>query len=206
MKIHKLELGFFNVNSYILETKKFSCLIDPGADYGTISGLIKERDINIDFILNTHGHYDHIGAVNEASSDLGVPFYIHRSDEPLIKDPTLNLSATFGNTDYKVEQYNLLDEGKDLFGLKIDLFNLPGHTPGCMMIKFEDIIFSGDVLFKGSIGRTDLVKGDHNKMEQSLKRFREFDRSCRIFPGHGPETTLDFEVKNNYYLKDVFFD
>ncbi len=204
LKINKLELGFFSVNCYILETQRFSCLIDPGADFDIIDDFILKNNIRIDFILNTHGHYDHIGAVNSVADKFNIPFYIHKNDEQLIKDPSLNLSAVFGNTNYKVKKYDLIEEEKNLLGFNIETFNLPGHTPGCILIKYEDVIFSGDVLFKGSIGRTDLALGSPPEMSKSLKRFKDFNPSCRIYPGHGPETKLDFEIKNNYYLKGIF--
>jgi hydroxyacylglutathione hydrolase len=204
LKIHKLELGFFNVNCYILQTQRFSCLIDPGADFGIIQDFILKNNIKIDFILNTHGHYDHIGAVNAVVDQFDVPFYVHKQDEQLLSDPMSNLSSVFGDKDYIVEKYELIEEDNNLFGLDIETLHLPGHTPGSILIKYKDVLFSGDVLFKGSIGRTDLVLGSALKMAKSLQRFKDIHGVCKVYPGHGPETKLDFEIKNNYYLKDIF--
>ena len=204
LKIHKLELGFFNVNCYILQTQRFSCLIDPGADFDIICDAILKNNIKLDFILNTHGHYDHIGAVNAVVDQFNIPFYVHKNDEQLVRDPMANLSSVFGDKDYIVEKYELIEEGNDLFGLGVETFHLPGHTPGSILIKYKDVIFSGDVLFKGSIGRTDLVLGSASEMAESLQRFKDLDAECSVYPGHGPETKLDFEIKNNYYLKGIF--
>jgi glyoxylase-like metal-dependent hydrolase (beta-lactamase superfamily II) len=173
VEIKKFELQFFNVNCYLINYKNNFFLIDPGSEYQRIKKYILEKKIKLDFILNTHGHYDHIGAVNDLIMELGIPFYIHEKEEDIIKDPQKNLSSDF-----------------DLNGLSLTTYNL---------IKGNHI----DVLFNGSIGRTDLPGGSSEEMEISLRKIKTLDKKLKILPGHGPESTLEEELKNNYFLKDL---
>jgi glyoxylase-like metal-dependent hydrolase (beta-lactamase superfamily II) len=205
VEIKKFELQFFNVNCYLINYKNNFFLIDPGSEYQRIKKYILEKKIKLDFILNTHGHYDHIGAVNDLIMELGIPFYIHEKEEDIIKDPQKNLSSDFDLNGLSLTTYNLIKGNHidNFLNKDIEIMNFPGHTPGSILIKIENCLFTGDVLFNGSIGRTDLPGGSSEEMEISLRKIKTLDKKLKILPGHGPESTLEEELKNNYFLKDL---
>jgi len=206
LKVKKLELGFFKVNCYILSLDEKDIIIDPGADFNTIQQYLKKENIKPDFILNTHGHYDHIGAVTDVISNYNIPFYIHELEEPIIKDPEKNLSSFFGKNGLSLKTYNLIKKSDYNyfadFGIKI--VNTAGHTPGSIIIIAGNCVFTGDLLFKESVGRTDLAGGDIIQMKKSLVKIKSMEAEMELHPGHGPSSTLEHELKNNYYLQDDF--
>lgn len=181
-------------------------IIDPGADFDIIKSSIEENCTKPDFILNTHGHYDHIGAVQDIISSYKIPFYIHELEEPIITDPDKNISSFFGKNELSLKTYDLIKNGDYNFftDLGIDIINVPGHTPGSIMIKTGNFLFTGDLLFKGTIGRTDLPGGDPEEIKRSLARIKKMDERSIIYPGHGEATSLEYELKSNYYLDDHF--
>ena len=201
-----MELGFFKVNCYILSLESVNIIIDPGADFDIIKSSIEENCTKPDFILNTHGHYDHIGAVQDIISSYKIPFYIHELEEPIITDPDKNISSFFGKNELSLKTYDLIKNGDYNFftDLGIDIINVPGHTPGSIMIKTGNFLFTGDLLFKGTIGRTDLPGGDQEEIKRSLARIKKMDERSIIYPGHGEATSLEYELKSNYYLDDHF--
>jgi len=201
-----LELGFFKVNCYILSLDRVNIIIDPGADFDIIQKNLKEDNIKPDFILNTHGHYDHIGAVKDIISNYRIPFYIHELEEPIIKDPEKNFSSFLGENELSLETYNLIKNTDYSYfaDLCVEIINVPGHTPGSIMIKTDNVLFTGDLLFKGAIGRTDLPGGNMKQMKKSLAKIKEMDRQLIIYPGHGEISSLECEMKSNYYLGDYF--
>jgi len=181
-------------------------IIDPGADFNIIKRSIEENCIKPDFILNTHGHYDHIGAVEDITSNYKIPFYIHEFEEPIITDPDKNISSFFGKNELSLKTYDLIKNTDYNFftDLGIDIINVPGHTPGSIIIKTGNFLFTGDLLFKGTIGRTDLPGGNLKEIKRSLVRIKKMDEKSIIYPGHGEVTSLEYELKSNYYLGDHF--
>ncbi|MDD5621835.1 MAG: MBL fold metallo-hydrolase [Actinomycetota bacterium] len=206
MNIKRLELGFFKVNCYILSLENVNIIIDPGADFDIIKNSIEENHTKPDFILNTHGHYDHIGAVRDIVSSYKIPFYIHEFEEPIITDPYKNISSFLGENELSLKTYDLIKNGDYEFfdDLGIDIINVPGHTPGSIVIKTGRSLFTGDLLFKGAIGRTDLPGGDPEEIKRSLERIKKMDKRSIIYPGHGEVTNLEYELKSNYYLGNHF--
>lgn len=207
--MNKLVLGQFAVNCYILTTNNANIIIDAGAEPEIIERYLKDEKINPDFLLNTHGHYDHIGAVGQIVSNHKIPFYIHKSEEFLITDQEKNLSSFFGKKGLILKTYNLINDKNfsffDKYGLRI--IHTPGHTPGSIIIAYQDLLFTGDLLFKGSIGRTDLPGGDSDKIKKSLaslKNLKCLNSEFKVLPGHGESSTLRYEFKNNYFLTDDF--
>jgi len=208
LKIKKLVLGFFTVNCYIVTTEETNFIIDPGADFKIIDNFMKSERINPEFILNTHGHYDHIGTVPEITEVYEIPFYIHSKEEPIVTDPGKNMSSFFGGNALSLKTYNLIED-TDLVFFKqrgIEIFNFPGHTPGSIAIKLNDFLFTGDFLFNGGIGRTDLPGGSSDEMIESLKKIKDFNQETVIYPGHGENSTLDWEFANNFYLSKDFME
>ncbi len=205
MKVKKLILGFFNVNCYIVYGGKVSFIIDPGADADKVINTLKNENIKPDFILNTHGHYDHIGAVPELVDYFKIPFYIHPGDELIIRSPEKNFSSIFSGNPLSLTTYNLINNEviEFLNNNDIKVFNMPGHTPGSIVILTGNYLFTGDLLFRGGIGRTDLYGGDYDMIVKSLKKLNEFDKNLLVFPGHGASTNLAWELENNYFLKSI---
>jgi hydroxyacylglutathione hydrolase len=208
-KVKRLVLGQFAVNCYILATGNAIIVIDAGAEPEIIERYLKDEKINPDFLLNTHGHYDHIGAVEKIVSNYKIPFYIHKSEESLITDIEKNMSSFFEKKGLLLKTYNLIDDKNssffDRYGLRI--IHTPGHTPGSIIIAYQDLLFTGDLLFKGSIGRTDLPGGDSDLIKKSLtslKRDKSLNSGFKVLPGHGEDSTLEYEFKNNYFLSEDF--
>ncbi len=208
MKIEKLVLGYFAVNCYIVELKDLKILIDPGADFKTVQELLISNNIRPDLIINTHGHYDHIGAVPEVVEEYGINFYIDREEEQIVIDPEKNCSSIFGQNTLSLKTYNLIsDADKKYFNrFEIEIIKTPGHTPGSIIIKIEKKLFTGDLLFKGAIGRTDLPGGNLSDIKSSLLKLKRFDKDLEVFPGHGPGTSLENEFETNPYLDSIFLD
>ena len=207
MRLIKLELGIFKVNCYILSLDNANVIIDPGAEFTVIKKNLEKSGIKPDFILNTHGHYDHIGAVKDIVFYYKIPFYIHEFEQQIITDPKKNFSSFFGENELSLETYNLIKNGYyDYFsGLGIEIINVPGHTPGSIMLRVGNILFTGDLLFKGAIGRTDLPGGNIIQIKKSLAKVKKMNGKFTIHPGHGPDSTLEYELKTNYYLRNDFF-
>ncbi len=206
MEIKRLELGDFQVNCYILHLDLANIIIDPGTDFDIIYRYFDESGTKPDLILNTHGHYDHIGAVDELMGEYGIPFYIHEAEEEIITDPSKNYSSFIDGNQLSLKTYNLVSS-KDMeyfAGLGIEIIHAPGHTPGSIILAAGGNLFSGDLLFKGGIGRTDLFGGDPLEIKRSLGRLKELDGGLVVHPGHGEDTVLRDEFEENYYLQDGF--
>jgi len=204
MNIDKIVVGPLSVNCYIIKLEKKVLVIDPGAEAEKIISFLDLKNLKPDLIINTHGHFDHIEAVPRLQEKYGIDFYIDPGDEEIITDPVKNGSSIFGQNKLSLETYNLIDDlAKKLFADNgIGIINTPGHSPGCIVIKIDDSLFTGDLLFKGSIGRTDLAGGSMHDMKSSLLKIRKMKDPLKIYPGHGPETDLEYEKNNNYYLRD----
>jgi len=208
LKIEKLILGYFAVNCYIVELKDLKILIDPGADFKTVQERLISNNTRPDLIINTHGHYDHIGAVPEVVEEYGINFYIDREEEQIVIDPEKNCSSIFGQNTLSLKTYNLISgaDKKYFNRFEIEIIKTPGHTPGSIIIKIEKKLFTGDLLFKGAIGRTDLPGGNLSDIKSSLLKLKRFDKDLEVFPGHGPGTSLENEFEANPYLDSVFLD
>jgi hydroxyacylglutathione hydrolase len=191
-----------------LSLGRVNIIIDPGADFDIIQKNIEKDNIKPNFILNTHGHYDHIGAVKDIISNYKIPFYIHEKEESIIADPEKNFSSFFGENELSLETYSLIKntDYRYFADMGIEIINVPGHTPGSIMFKVGDFLFTGDLLFKGAIGRTDLPGGDIKQIKKSLIKLKKMDRKLIIYPGHGQISSLGYELESNYYLGDDFLN
>jgi len=203
MEIKKFVLKFLDVNCYLINYKNCSFLIDPGSEFKRIKEYIVKNNIKLDFIINTHAHYDHFAAAADLMKEFDVPFYIHENEEDIMADPKKNLSSLLSSGELLLQTCSLIsgDVIDNFLNLGIKIMNFAGHTPGSIIIKIDDNLFTGDILFKGSIGRTDLPGGSSRKMNESLKIIKSFDKKLKIFPGHGPESTMREELENNYFLR-----
>jgi glyoxylase-like metal-dependent hydrolase (beta-lactamase superfamily II) len=204
IKLETLSVGPLAANCYLIinKTDKKCVLIDPGDEPAEILKRIQSSGAKLEGIFLTHGHIDHIGAL----AHLSAPTFIHKDDLAFLGNNQLNLS-NFLNLPFKLEKNNSDinsledDQVVEVAGLVFKIIHTPGHTPGSISIKFENILFTGDTLFCGSIGRTDLVYGSDTALLQSIKnKLLCFPGDTKIYPGHGPSSTLKEEKENNPYL------
>ena len=192
MNIKTLILGPLQVNCHILwETEK--CLvIDPGFEPERVMKTCDELGLKIQAILLTHGHFDHVGGVKKIAEKTGCQVFLHPDELSL---PPFITSGKLYYTDTYAEGDEIT-----LAGMTFTVLHTPGHTPGAVCLHFGDHLFTGDTLFAGSCGRTDLPGGSFATIKASLKRLASLPGNASIYPGHGEETTLETERKNNPYI------
>lgn len=202
----RIILGGLATNCYILgcpKTKE-ALVIDPAEESSTLFKLIKDYDFKLKYIINTHGHADHIGGNKILKEKYSAKLLIHILDKDMLVDTKKNFSYYTGLPVQSPAADDYLKDGMSLsLGSRtLLIIHTPGHSPGSVSIKLDDMIFTGDTLFKGSIGRTDLPGGSMTDIINSIKeKLLVFNSSCTVYPGHGPATTLHQELKNNPFLK-----
>ena len=202
LNIIKVVQGSLFTNSYIVSHAKSrdALIIDPIKPTDTYKEIISDKKLNTKAIILTHGHVDHI----EGIYDFDLPIMIHAKDIEYIKDPNLNLSAFTENemTEKDISIKALVDgEIIDLAGINFKVINTPGHTPGSISLYVENILFSGDTLFFDGIGRCDLPGGNCNAITSSIKeKLFILPDETKVFPGHGPLTTIGREKQSNSFL------
>ncbi len=185
-------------------------IIDPGADDYLILEAIKSQDISPQAILLTHGHVDHIGAVNSLRQSFGIPVFAGDGEQPLLSDPTANMSALTESAVTVDPPVNWLKDEELLViaDLSFKVLATPGHSPGgvCFLDESAGVVFVGDTLFYGSIGRTDFPGCSHTRLIDSISsKLLKLPNSIVCYPGHGPSTTIGAERVNNPFLKGDYF-
>lgn len=191
-------------NTYVYYDKATldAVVIDPSLCFKKEKEFIKKNKLKVKYILLTHGHADHIGDVLELKKFTGAEVVAHKKEKPMLNDQKKNLSDQFFakgiefDADIYVTGNDVLTLGKH----KFSFLETPGHTEGGMCIICGNEMFSGDTLFKGSVGRTDFYGGDYEKLLKSLKKLSNIDEGMKVYPGHGPATTIGEEKKSNYYM------
>jgi hydroxyacylglutathione hydrolase len=195
-------------NAYIVapEPGGLAIIVDAPPEPEKIGAVVAEHDLAVVAILLTHGHIDHTGGSGRLSRDLGSAVYVHPDDDFLTLHPAEQLRAMFGMLppgDFEVpDRFESLsdDQRLSVAGLGIEVRQTPGHTPGhcCFYLEGEGVLFSGDQLFAGSVGRTDLPGGSWEELITSMRgRVMSLDDDVRVLPGHGPETSIGHERRNN---------
>lgn len=206
----------FATNCWVLAPEKDSecVIIDPGMPDVSqqVEELLQRHNLKPVAIIATHGHLDHTFSIQPIADGYSIPAYIHSEDRAYLTAPEKLLSAEFSSTvagmkfNEPVQVLELKNaEIINLVGLSFKAIHAPGHTRGSLMFEVdEEVLVSGDVLFAGSIGRTDLPTGSAKEMEETLrKKVVPLSDHLQVLPGHGPETTMAFEKKNNPYLKSL---
>ena len=203
MQIHTLPLGAYQTNTYIVhDSGSSSCaIIDPGYEGQTILKKVASLGLTVDAILLTHGHFDHVGAVLEIQKAASCAIWMNQGDYSPARHPMRGMMYPLADT--TAAEINLCEEGEQIRagGLTFTTLETPGHTWGSVCYLCGDALFSGDTLFAGSCGRTDLPGGDWATITRSLGRLREMEADLRIFPGHGGSSTLNIEKTTNPYLR-----
>jgi hydroxyacylglutathione hydrolase len=207
MKFNVRAVGPFEENTYIVvdEATNRAVLIDPGAEPEEIAAMVRESGATLDAIWLTHAHLDHIGAIAGVRRQWKVPVHLHPDDLPLYERAT-DQADVYGvafeqpeNPDVELSDGDVLHVG----GLRFEVIHTPGHSPGHVVFRSEDMVFGGDLLFAGSIGRTDFPLSDPRRMSASLARICELDDATIIHPGHGPSTTIGKERATNPFLAGI---
>lgn len=205
MNVIRCTVGIMQTNCYIVysDTSNLCAVIDPGDEADKILGIIAEHSLTVDKIFLTHGHFDHILAVNELREKTGAPLYVCRDEEKLLSDRNMNLCAVFARKSDNVSKADVTVSDGDTIevgNMTFTVIQTPGHTDGSVCYISGDVLFSGDTLFNGGMGRCDFPTGDEDKMKSSLKKLCSIPHDCKVYSGHGNETTLYEEKKNNPYL------
>ena len=198
MLIKTLPVGQLETNCYVVtnENTLESVVIDPGDEANTILDYLESNRLRCAAIFLTHGHYDHVGAVDTLREETGAPVYMNpRDDASRAVDAHMTYRMQPGDKAY--------DEGDtvEAAGLVFHVMATPGHTPGGVTLRCEDALFTGDTLFKGSCGRTDLPGGDMEQELSSLRRICELPGDYEVYPGHMDPSTLERERAFNYYCR-----
>ena len=202
MHITSLQVGPIMTNCYLLcdETAQVCALIDPGDDALRVEQMVAQSGCTLQYILLTHGHFDHTSAVRPLLEKYpDVPVYIHEKDAA----DTERGELLFRKVGPENQRFYKEGDTLPLGSLTIRVLETPGHTPGSVCLLCENVLFSGDTLFAGSCGRVDLAGGVPAQMGTSLKRLAELPGNYAVLPGHGPATTLDAERADNPYLREV---
>lgn len=225
MLIHRLVVSPWQANCYLVRASEDStdCVIfDPGIQGGDdIARQVEALGLDPVALVGTHGHIDHVGDAHKLAERFEVPVHLSEPDQPLLTRPGLALSPgsaallpqLLGGSDELPPVRELVGLGpeQEIGGLRVRTTPAPGHTKGSIILEVsagdEKVLFTGDVLFAGSIGRTDFPGGSMAEMRDSLRRIRSgFDEALMCLPGHGPETTLRHELATNPYLQDDFLE
>jgi len=209
MFLKKLVVGVLETNCYLISCKKTkqAAVIDPGGEneVDLILDFLQKNNFDLKYIINTHGHIDHIAGNNLLKAKTKALLLIHRLDADMLVDANKNFSSFMGKEICSPPADKLLEEGDEIVlgRLNLRVIHTPGHTPGGISLISNNIVFTGDTLFAGGIGRTDLPGGSYQDLIKSIKeKLLILGDDKIIYPGHGPYSTIGEEKRTNPYLID----
>ena len=207
--VEQLPLGSIGTNCYLVRadhTAREAVVVDPGADAAEIRLALARSGATCTAILLTHSHYDHLGALADLAEGTGAPVWLPEAEREVFERP----NDFYGGIGVSLRGFEgdatLLSGGEtvDAAGISFQVVSVPGHSPGHLAFYADGCLFSGDVLFAGSVGRTDLPFGDWDTLLDSIRRLAEaYPPETRVFPGHGPTTTLGAELERNPFLAEL---
>lgn len=206
LKIWSRPVGDYEMNTILVwdEATRNAALFDPGGEVRESVKFALDRGLQIDWIVNTHGHVDHILENGLAKSLLKAPLLIHAADRPLLLDPTLNLSAFTGADVVSPDADQLIAEGEELRigGETLQMFHVPGHSPGSVVFYQPGLLIAGDTLFRGSVGRTDFPGCSADVLYENIrKKIYVLPNDTVVYPGHGPATDVGSEKRTNPFVR-----
>ncbi len=207
MKIRNIIVGPIQSNCYIVYDEKSldALVIDPGEEAGKIMREIEEGHLKVHYIVCTHGHFDHIGAVAEIKKKTGAKVAINKNDIELYRHAR-EFAASWGFYIDQPPDPDLLVEDGDEFvagSLQFRVLITPGHSPGGICLYGNGVLFTGDTIFEGSVGRTDLYGGDVEELKKSFERLILLPADTEIFPGHGSSSTIRKEKATNFFIREM---
>jgi len=210
MQIHTLALGAFQANCYLITDDQACAVIDPGGDAERLLAQLTTLGVAPALILLTHGHPDHIAAACALRAATGARVLAHAGDRAWVEHPHPYMAQLVGGVEDCAVDGELTDDQELEVGeCRLRVLHTPGHSPGCvcflaLQADGAGVVFTGDTLFAGSVGRTDLQGGDWGTLAESLKRLVAVTTpQTVVYPGHGPATTIGEELQTNPYLRDL---
>lgn len=206
MQINRIVVGQLDVNCYVISDEYTSeaLIIDPGDEAEKIAEFVELHSLKPVYIVLTHAHYDHVCAAADLKERFGCRIMMHGDDmDTYLSTKERCITWGYGEEDFPPPDV-IVREGDriTLGGITLDIVHTPGHTPGCICISADGILFTGDTLFKGSAGRTDLPGGSSRLLMSSLKRLSQLPPETRVLCGHGDETTIGIELRTNPFFRD----
>ncbi|SDI95557.1 MBL fold metallo-hydrolase [Salimicrobium halophilum] len=205
LRIARIPLGPIGTNGYVLYKEGRALVIDPGGDFDKLHTFMEEKNLQVEAILLTHAHFDHIGAVEEVRKHYKAPVYVHLEEADWLETPSKNGSEWFGMDPVVANGPDfILEPGTQRIGdFQFEVRHVPGHSPGSVAFVFrnERFTIAGDTLFQRGIGRTDLPGGDYEQLiDAILEQLLTLRDDMKIYPGHGEPTTVGEERKANPFL------
>ena len=203
MEILVIPVGYLQENCYIAyDEDKVAVVIDPGDEGQKLVEAIRNRGLDVRYILLTHGHFDHTGAVMEIKNEFGAKLCVSGEDAEMLTDPQLSLAMRQRwkpediSIDWLLSDGDVIEAGK----MRFEAIATPGHSKGSVTYRCENVLFTGDTLFQGDCGRTDLYGGSYEQIKASLRRLADLEGDYQVLPGHGPDSTLEEERLHNIYM------
>ncbi|HML34288.1 MULTISPECIES: MBL fold metallo-hydrolase [Sporomusa] len=206
MKVIQMGVGHLGTNCYILYCEQTSkaAVIDPGGSAEAIIAEINKAGLKVEYIINTHGHADHVAANDAVKQATGAKVLIHYEDAEMLTSAERNLSIYIGGGMVCQSADRLLSHNDTISigNIELKVLHTPGHTPGGICLLTDSLLVAGDTLFAGSIGRTDFPGGSYSQLIHSIKEnLMPLADDVRVLPGHGPETTIGWERTHNSFIQ-----
>ncbi|MDR3196221.1 MAG: MBL fold metallo-hydrolase [Endomicrobium sp.] len=201
IKVKKIRTGIIGENCYLVydADAKRAAVIDPGEDADRIINAIETENLKPEILINTHGHYDHVIGDDKIRLRYKIPLAVHKDESEMLADPEKNGSLLWGLPATIKDPEILLEDNQEvkLSFITFKVLSTPGHSKGSVCLLFGSYLFTGDTLFAGAIGRTDLWGGNTGEILKSLEKLKKLDPSITVYPGHGSVTTIANELRRN---------
>jgi hydroxyacylglutathione hydrolase len=206
MKYERIVVGALETNCYLVycEETRECAVVDPGADAEKIIHLIEKKELTPSVLINTHGHVDHVGANKDIKDKFGIPLCIHASDSRMLGNIVATAMGFFLGAKKSPQPDRFLVDGDKIQVGKqyLEVIHTPGHSPGSVSLAGDGFLLTGDVLFCGGVGRTDLSGGSWQVLEESIRnKIYSFPDTTEVLPGHGPLTTIGQEKLSNPFIR-----